>query len=110
MQVLLRKNLHFYLNEKHQEAFDSVKQALADATAFATPNEGGRFVLDTEVSAVAIAGILHQEQESIGKAILRPNVNGSKSLTRTQLNYVIPKLEMYAVFYFNEKFHSILAG
>ena len=86
MQVLLRKNLHFYLNEKHQEEFDSLKQALADATAFATLNEGGRFVLDTDVSAIAIPGILHQEQENIGKTILRPNVNGSKSLTPTQLN------------------------
>ena len=110
MQELLRKNQHFYWKEKHQEAFDSVKQALADATALAAPNEEGRFVLDTDASAVAIAGILHQEQEYNGKTILRPIVYGSKSLTRTQMNYGAPKLEMYAVFYFIEKFHSYLAG
>ena len=110
MQELLRKNQHFYWKEKHQEAFDSVKQALADATALAAPNEEGRFVLDTDASAVAIAGILHQEQQYNGKTILRPIVNGSKSLTRTQMNYGAPKLEMYAVFYFIEKFHSYLAG
>ena len=97
-------------NARHQEAFDSVKQALADATALAAPNDEGRFVLDTDASAVAIAGILHQEQEYNGKTILRPIVYGSKSLTRTQLNYGAPKLEMYAVFYFIEKFHSYLAG
>ena len=110
MQELLRKNQHFYWKEKHQEAFDSVKQALADATALAAPNEEGRFVLDTDASAVAIAGILHQEQQYNGKTILRPIVYGSKSLTRTQMNYGAPKLEMYAVFYFIEKFHSYLAG
>ena len=110
MQELLRKNQHFYWKEKHQEAFDSVKQALADATALAAPNEEGRFVLDTDASAVAIAGILHQEQQHNGKTILRPIVYGSKSLTRTQMNYGAPKLEMYAVFYFIEKFHSYLAG
>ena len=110
MQELLRKNQHFYWKGKHQEAFDSVKQALADATALAAPNEEGRFVLDTDASAVAIAGILHQEQEYNGKTILRPIVYGSKSLTRTQMNYGAPKLEMYAVFYFIEKFHSYLAG
>ena len=110
MQELLRKNQHFYWKEKHQEAFDSVKQALADATALAAPNEEGRFVLDTDASAVAIAGILHQEQQHNGKTILRPIIYGSKSLTRTQLNYGAPKLEMYAVFYFIEKFHSYLAG
>ena len=110
MQELLKKNQHFYWNEKHQEAFDLVKQALANATALAAPNEEGRFVLDTDASAVAIAGILHQEQEHNGRTILRPIVYGSKSLTRTQLNYGAPKLEMYAFFLFIEKFHSYLAG
>ena len=110
MQELLKKNQHFYWEDRHQEAFDSVKRALADATILAAPNEQGRFVLDTDASTVAIAGILHQEQEHNGKTILRLIVFGSNSLTRTQLNYGAPKLEMYAVFYFVEKFHSYLAG
>ena len=54
------------MEKKHQEAFDSVKQALVDATALAAPNEEGRFVLDTD------AGILHQEQEYNGKTVLVP--------------------------------------
>ena len=87
-----------------------MKQALAQATALAAPNEEGRFVLDTDASAVAIAAILQQEQEHNGKTILRPIIYGSKSLTRTQLNYGAPKLEMYAIFYFIEKFHSYLAS
>ena len=110
MQELLKKNQHFSWDRRHQEAFDSVKRALSDATTLAAPNEQGRFVLDTDASKVAIAGILHQEQEYNGKTILRPIVYGSKSLTKTQLNYGAPKLEMYAVFYFVEKFHSYLAG
>ena len=110
MQELLKKNQHFCWEERHQEAFDSVKQALSNATTLAAPNEQGRFVLDTDASTVAIAGILHQEQENNGKTILRPIVYGSKSLTKTQLNYGAPKLQMYAVFYFVENFHSYLAG
>ena len=110
MQELLKKNQHFYWKERHQEAFDAVKQALVDATALGAPNEEGRFVLDTDASAVAIAGTLHQEQQYNGKTILRPIVYGSKSLTKTQMKYGAPKLEMYAVFYFIEKFHSYLAG
>ena len=39
MQESLKKNQHFNWNEKHQEAFDSVKRALADAAALASPNE-----------------------------------------------------------------------
>ena len=99
MQELLKKNQHFYWEEKHQEAFDSVLQALFDATTLAAPNVQGRFVLDTDASTVAIAGILHQEQEYNGKTILRPIIYGCKTLTKTQLNYGAPKLEMYAVFY-----------
>ena len=37
MQNFLEKNQHFYWNEKIQEAFDSVMQALAEATALAAP-------------------------------------------------------------------------
>ena len=110
MQELLRKNKHLCRNQKHQKAFDSVKQALADPTALAAQDERRRFVLDTNASAVAIAGVLHQQQEYNGNTILRPIVYGSKSLSRTSLNFGAPKLEMYAVFYFIEKFHSNLAG
>ena len=93
MQELPTKNQHFYRNEKHQEAFNSVKQAVVEATALAAPNDEGR----TDVTAVAIDGILHQEQEHNGKTIPRPIVYGSKSL-------------VYAVFYFLEKFLLYLAG
>ena len=109
MQELLRKNQQFYWNEQHQTAFESVKQALAEATALAAPNQEKRFVLDTDASAVAVAGILHQEQENNGNTILRPIIYGSKSLTQTQLNYGALKLEMYEVFYFIKNFHSYLA-
>ena len=101
MQELLKKNQQFYWNEKHQEAFDSVKRALVEATAF---------VLNTYDSAVVITGILHQEQKRNRKTILRPIIYGSKSLTRTQLKYCAPKLEMYAIFYFIEKSNSYPAG
>ena len=67
-------------------------------------------MLHTDASAVAIAGILHQDQEHNGKTVPRPIVYGSKPLTRTQLYYGAPKLEMYSVFYFIENFHSYLAG
>ena len=81
MPELLRKNQHFHWNEKHRKAFDSVKQALADATALAAPNDNGRFVLDTDASAVAIAGILHQEQKHNGKTILSPSYRSREQVT-----------------------------
>ena len=55
MQKLLKKN------EQRHEAFDLVKQALADASALVAPKEEECFVLDPDASAVARAGTLHQE-------------------------------------------------
>ena len=104
MQELLRKNQHFYRNEKHQELFDSVKHALSDAASLVAPNEERRFVLNTDASAVLFAGIQEQEDNEI--IILRPTVYGSKSLTWTQMNSRAPKMKLYAVFCFFEKFHS----
>ena len=63
MEFILRKKQQFGRNKKHLEAFDSVKQALPHATVLAAPNKYGRFVLDTNASAVAIAGTLHQEHQ-----------------------------------------------
>ena len=73
-----------------------------EATVSVAPNAEGRYVLDTDASAVAIARILHQEQEHNGKTFSRPIVNGCKSSTKSQLNYSAPKLEIYAVFYFKK--------
>ena len=79
LHELLVKSQHFYWNEKPRVAFDSVKQALADATALAASSVCGRFVLDTDASAAALTGIIHQEQKYNGKPLLRTIFYGSHS-------------------------------
>ena len=66
-------------------------------------------MLDTDASAVAISGILHQWQGPPGERRLRPIVYGSKKLTTTQAKYGPPKLEMFAAYYFIVKNHSYLS-
>ena len=65
-------------------------------------------MLDTDASAVAISGILHQWQGPPGERRLRPIVYDSKKLTTTQAKYGAPKLEMFAAYYFIVKNHSYL--
>ena len=74
--------------------------------AFAQPDSESEFVLDTNASAVAISGILHQWQGPPRERRLRPIVYGSKKLTATQAKYRAPKLEMYAAYHFIVKNHS----
>ena len=49
---------------------------LRDASA-SMHTEKSMYVLDSDASEVAISGILHQEQESNGRKVLRPIAYGS---------------------------------
>ena len=89
-------------------ASKEIKKALIDATALAQPDSEGEFVLNTDASAVAISGILHQWQGPSGERRLRPITYGSKKLTATQARYGAPKLEMYAAYHFIVKNFSYL--
>ena len=80
-----------------------------EATAPAAPIVTDTFVSHTDASAVANAGLLHQEQEWEGKTVLRPIHYCSKTLTQTQMKYGGPKLEMLTAYFFIDKFHSYLA-
>ena len=101
-------NATFAWGPDQQKAFNEVKTALIEATALAQPDSEGEFVLDTDASAVAISGILHQWQGAPGERRLRPIVYGTKKLTTTQAKYGAPKLEMFAAYYFILKYHSYL--
>ena len=100
----------FAWGDEQQQAFNAVKLALIEATALAQPDSEGEFVLDTDASAVAISGILHQWQGPPGERRLRPIVCGSKKLNATQAKYGAPKLEMYAAYYFILKNHTYLCS
>ena len=65
-------------------------------------------VLDTDASAAAISGILHQWQGPPGDRRLRTIVYGSKKLTVAQANTSAPKLEMFAAYHFIIQNHSCL--
>ena len=74
------------------------------------PTEKGMYVLDTEAPVVAISGILHQEQESNGRTVLRLIAYGSKVLSDTEKKYGAPKAEMFAVITFAEKYRAYLGS
>ena len=101
-------NATFAWGPEQQKAFNEIKKGLIEATVLAQPDSEGEFVLDTDASAVAISGILHQWQGAPGERRLRPIIYGSKKLTTTQAKYGAPKLEMFAAYYFILKNHSYL--
>ena len=54
----------FEWGEEQQKAFEDVKTALTNPPVLAMPTQDGAYVLDTDASDVAIAGILRQWQYS----------------------------------------------
>ena len=74
------------------------------------PTEKGMYVLDTDASVVPISGMLHQEQEWNGRTVLPPIAYGSKVLSDTEMKYVAPKAEKFAVVTFVEKYRAYLGS
>ena len=68
------------------------------------------YVLDTDVSVVAISGILHQEQEWNGGTVVRPLAYGSKVFSDTEMKHGAPKAETFAVDTFVEKYRAYLGS
>ena len=111
MQKLMRnKGKKFEWNDEAQVAFENIKRELCEAPVLGMPTEKGMYVLDTDASVVAISGILHQEQELIGRTVLRPIAYGSKVLSDTEMKYGASKAEMFATVTFVEKYRAYLGS
>ena len=91
-------------NERAKEAFENLKRELCEAPELGMPMEKGMYVLDTEASVVANSGILHQEQESKWRSVLRPIAYGSKLWSATEIKIKAQKAELFPVFKFVEKY------
>ena len=101
MQQLIRnkdKSLT-WTDEAQVVSFQNIKRELCEAPVLGMPTDNGMFVLDTDVSMVAISGIIHREQEWNGRTVLRPIAFGSKILSDTEIKCGAPKAEMFAVIF-----------
>ena len=111
MQKLMRnKGKKFEWNEEAQAAFENLNWELCEAPVLGMPTEKGMYVHDTDASVVAIAGILHQEQEWNGGTVLHPIAYGSKVLSDTEMKYGAPNAKTNAVVTFLEKYSAYLGS
>ena len=68
MQQLMRnKSKKFTWTDEAQVSFENIKREFCEAPNLGMPTEKRILVLDTDVSVVAISGILQQEQEWNGR-------------------------------------------
>ena len=94
LQDLIKKDKPWEWHQVHQDTFEMLKKLLTTAPVLGLPEEDGLFILDTDASMVAIAGILSQKQTKDGVEKEVPIAFASKSLSPTEQRYGAAKLEM----------------
>ena len=84
------------------EAFDKLKSALTSASILAYPKcDGGRFILDTDASDIAVGGVRSQEQN--GQEVVIAYM--SKALGKHEVSYCVTRKELLAVVTALRNFH-----
>jgi transposase InsO family protein len=97
---------NFIWLERHQEAFNQVKDALMKAPTLLTPIPGLPYFLATDASDVAIGASLEQEADGAR----RPVAFASRLLTETELKRPVIDREALAILWACDKFEPYLLG
>ena len=92
---------------EQQEAFETLKRLCTESPILAYADFKAHFILHTDDSGDGLGAVLYQVQEGKQKVI----AYASQSLTKTERNYPVHKLEFLALKWtITDKFHEYLCG
>ncbi|CAF0934395.1 unnamed protein product [Brachionus calyciflorus] len=94
LHELCAKNVKFNSDEKCQDAFDQLKNALTSESVLMIPDFEKRFYLETDASNKGIGAVLSQMDENNQ---LRPIAYYSRKLSKSEQNYSASEKEMLAI-------------
>ncbi len=106
LHKLCEKGAVFGWEEECQVAFDMLKEDLTTSPVLAYPEQGARFILDTDASDHAVGAVLSQEQSGQERVIAYM----SKAMTSCERIYCVTRKELLAVVAALRSFHSYLYG
>ena len=107
LHKICEKKAKFMWGLECDKAFDKLKSALTSAPILAYPKcDGGRFILDTDASDIAVGGVLSQEQN--GQEVVIAYM--SKALGKHEVSYCVTRKELLAVVTALRNFHPYLYG
>ena len=106
LHKICEKKAKFVWGLECDEAFDKLKSALTSAPNLAYPkNDGGRFILDTDASDIAVGGVLSEQNEQ--EVVI---VYMSKALGKHEMSYCVMRKGLLAVVTALRNFHPYLYG
>ena len=97
---------HLLWDEKAEQAFGELKQALKSSAVLALPDFTKPFFLDTDASGVGVGAVLEQEIDGVRK----PIGYFSKHLSAAQRRYSALERELLAIVLAIEHFHHLVFG
>ena len=96
----------FIWTDEHTAQFEDIRRALVSTPVLAYPQADAPFILDTDASNTAVAGVLSQVQDGMEKVISY----GSAVLTAPQRNYCTTRKELLAIIRFTRQYRHYLLG
>jgi hypothetical protein len=102
LRELLKKNVHWHWTEKHQEAFEKIKEILSTNRVLRYYDVTKPVILQTDASSKGLGAVLLQDGFPIAYA--------SRSMTATQVRYAQIEKELLAVVFACERFHQYIYG
>lgn len=103
---LTKKDVQFIWGPEQETSFEELKRKMITAPVLKIPDFDRPFVVTTDASAVAVAGILSQEYEDG----LHPVCFESHKLNQAESNYPAHELEAYAIIYCFKQWRCYLEG
>lgn len=103
---LTQRNRHFEWTKESENAFNTLKRLLTEASVLSYPDTNETFILDTDASAFGVGAVLSQIQNGRETGI----AYGSKTLSKSQRKYCTTYRELLAVVLFIKNFKHYLYG
>ena len=102
-----KKKFKVHWGPEQQEAFETLQRLYTESPILAYADFKAPFILHTDASGDGLGAVLYQVQEGKQRVI----AYASQSLTRSERNYPVPKLEFLALKWaITGKFHEYLYG
>lgn len=103
----LRKGKKFIWDYEQQQAFNTIKQLIADATALSLPDFEKKFILRTDSSDVGLGAVLAQIDKN---DVEQPIAFASRTLSKAERSYHATEKECLGIVWALKKFTPYLDG